>query len=87
MVENEEKKAEESKQGKKSTKPKVEKEVDHFRRPHLVDTLPEGNFTKVFAGSNYCYTLDQETNKLYSWGMGDNYVLGTREEDNSFEPQ
>lgn len=92
MVENEEKKAEESKQGKKSTKPKVEKEVDlsgvyYFRRPHLVDTLPEGNFTKVFAGSNYCYTLDQETNKLYSWGMGDNYVLGTREEDNSFEPQ
>lgn len=89
--ETEEQKAEESKKGKKSTKSKIEKEVDlsgiyYFRRPRQVDTLQEGKYSKVFAGSNYCYALDQETNKLYSWGMGDNYVLGTREEENSFEP-
>jgi alpha-tubulin suppressor-like RCC1 family protein len=52
-----------------------------------VTTLPSDSvFTKVFAGSNYCYALDETTNKLYSWGMGDNYVLGTREEENCFEP-
>jgi regulator of chromosome condensation len=92
LPETEENKAEESKKGKRSTRPKTEKEVDlsgiyYFRRPHLVDTLPEAKYTKVFAGSNYCYALDEEANKLYSWGMGDNYVLGTREEENCYEPQ
>lgn len=42
--------------------------------------------SKVFAGSNYCYALSEVENKLYSWGMGFNYVLGSREEDNLFTP-
>ena len=61
--------------------------IYYFKRPNLVTTLPEGSYTKVFAGSNYCYALNEEKNELYSWGMGDNYVLGTREEENAFEPQ
>ena len=42
--------------------------------------------TSVSAGSNYCYALVQSENEVYSWGMGYNYVLGTREEDNVHEP-
>ena len=29
---------------------------------------------------------DSKTNQLYSWGMGENYVLGSREDDNQFKP-
>lgn len=72
-------------------KAKKEKEPDlnyifYFKRPELVSTLPEGTYSKVFAGSNYCYALDENKNELYSWGMGYNYVLGTREEENSYVP-
>ena len=42
--------------------------------------------SKVFANGCYCYGLVEETNELYSWGIGYNYVLGTREDDNSYEP-
>ena len=42
--------------------------------------------SNVFAGSNYCYALIKSENELYSWGMGYNFVLGTREEENVFEP-
>lgn len=42
--------------------------------------------TNVSAGSNYCYALVKSENELYSWGMGYNFVLGTREENNVFEP-
>lgn len=41
---------------------------------------------KVFAGSNYCYALSESDNKLYSWGMGFNYVLGSRDEENLYTP-
>ncbi len=40
----------------------------------------------MFARGHYCYALAETTNELYSWGMGYNYVLGTREEENEFEP-
>jgi alpha-tubulin suppressor-like RCC1 family protein len=40
----------------------------------------------VAAGSNYCYALVPASNEVYSWGMGYNYVLGTREEDNVHQP-
>ena len=42
--------------------------------------------SKVFAGSNYCYGLNETTNELWSWGFGYNYVLGTKEEDNCWIP-
>ena len=31
--------------------------------------------------------MSHKTNELYAWGMGDNYVLGTREDDNEFKPK
>jgi hypothetical protein len=80
---------------KKRKKPaaKKEKEVNlsgimFFKRPQLVDTLPEGvKFNRVFAASHYCYCFSEETNELYSWGMGDDYVLGTRDDENVYVPQ
>ena len=41
----------------------------------------------MFAGGHYCYALDESANELYAWGMGENYVLGTRDTDNEFEPK
>jgi len=41
----------------------------------------------VFACGHYCYALAETSNELYAWGMGENYVLGTREDDNEFEPK
>lgn len=36
---------------------------------------------------HYCYALCEESNEVYAWGMGDNYVLGTRDDENEFEPK
>jgi len=61
--------------------------IGYFLRPHLVQgELVDKVVTSVAAGSNYCYALVRSSNELYSWGMGYNYVLGTREEDNVHEP-
>lgn len=40
----------------------------------------------VEASGQYCYALEMndQSNQLYSWGMGSSYVLGNREEDNQF---
>lgn len=61
--------------------------IRFFKRPELLDTLPEGaKVTNIFAGKHYCQVLNKETNELYSWGMGDNYVLGTRDDENMYLP-
>lgn len=76
---------------RRAAKKKAESEPDlngiyFFRRPNLLSGLEGKKISKVFAGSNFCYALDESSNELYSWGMGYNYVLGTREEENEFEP-
>ena len=42
--------------------------------------------TDIAAGNNYCYALVFDCNEVYSWGMGEYYVCGNREEDNVHEP-
>mmetsp|Transcript_49913 Transcript_49913/g.57474 ORF Transcript_49913/g.57474 Transcript_49913/m.57474 type:complete len:656 (-) Transcript_49913:138-2105(-) len=39
----------------------------------------------IFSASSYSYCL-KEDNTAYSWGCGDQFVLGTRNEDTVFEP-
>jgi alpha-tubulin suppressor-like RCC1 family protein len=43
-----------------------------------------------FAKGNYSYILEtpegNKSHQLYSWGMGENYVLGSRDDDNQFYP-
>jgi regulator of chromosome condensation len=82
----EEKAAEEKKLKRiKETEPYLNR-IHYFTRPVQVSTLPEKTFTSVYAASHYCYALCASSNELYSWGIGENYVLGTREDENCFTP-
>lgn len=38
------------------------------------------------AASNYTYALVKSKNEVYSWGFGENYVLGNRADENEFKP-
>ena len=62
------------------------RDIYYFAQPHLVAGLVDKPISQVFAKGCYCYGLAEETNELYSWGIGFNYVLGTRDDENSYEP-
>lgn len=77
---------------KSSKKSKEEKEPDlagiyYFAVPNPVVSLDGKGITSVKAAGHYCYALAQESNEVYAWGMGDNYVLGTRDDENEYEPK
>lgn len=50
------------------------------------------NFTKdisidkIVCSMNFNYALCTNKNEVYSWGMGDSYVLGNKKEENENEP-
>lgn len=52
----------------------------------MVDDEQQKKITSVAAAGNYTYALVTNKNQLYSWGMGENYVLGNREDSNEFKP-
>jgi alpha-tubulin suppressor-like RCC1 family protein len=52
----------------------------------VLDALADKKITNIAAGSNFCYAHDQISNEVYSWGMGYNYVLGTRDEETEHVP-
>lgn len=59
-----------------------------FSKPvQVTGDLLTKKVSKVFAAGNFCYALCGDSNELYAWGQGDCYVLGTREEDNEFQPK
>lgn len=61
--------------------------VRYFKRPEPVDTLPEDAvITSISAGKNYNYAINSATNEVYSWGFGENYVLGTKEDESVYLP-
>jgi len=75
------------------------KYIWYFYRPQLVEDLwkwelEEGDdeakvrtpVTSVYASSHYCYAVVQSKNEVYSWGMGENYVLGNRDENSEYRP-
>ena len=86
----------------KKQKPKAEKEEDlkyiyYFYRPQLVEDLwkwelAEGESAdqlrkpaqSIYAAGQYCYAICGD--EVYSWGMGENYVLGNRDDCNQFKP-
>ena len=41
----------------------------------------------MHAAGHYSYALAKSSNEVYAWGMGENYVLGTRDDENEFEPK
>lgn len=75
------------------------KYIFYFYRPQLVESLwqwelSEGQSveefrkpaSQVFAKGNYTYALIGAKNDVYSWGFGENYVLGNRDDCNQFTP-
>lgn len=61
--------------------------IYYFSVPNPVESLDGKGVSKVRAAGHYSYALCQDSNEVYAWGMGSNYVLGTRDEDNEFEPK
>jgi len=61
--------------------------IYYFSEPNRVPSLDGKGVTSVRAMGHYCYALCAESNELYAWGMGDNYVLGTRDDENEFQPK
>lgn len=55
--------------------------------PNPVASLDDKAITLVQASGHYCYALAKGSNELYAWGMGENYVLGTRDDENEFVPK
>ena len=51
-----------------------------------MESLDGKAITSVYANGHFNYALSAQSNEVYAWGMGSNYVLGTRDEDNEFEP-
>ena len=43
--------------------------------------------SQVAAAGHYNYAVARESNEVYAWGMGENYVLGTRDDENEYEPK
>ena len=77
---------------RKAKKEKAEKEPDlrdiyYFRQPNLLMGLAEKQISKIYAKGHYCYAISESANEVYAWGLGSNCVLGTRDEDNEFEPK
>lgn len=73
------------------------KYIFYFYRPQLIESLwkwdlEEGDnaaevrkpVQKIYAAGHYCYAISG--NDVYSWGIGENYVLGNRQDENEFTP-
>jgi len=81
-----------TKKSRKSAKKREHEEPDliniyYFSVPNPIPSLEGKGVTKVQANGHYSYALCGKSNEAYAWGMGSNYVLGTRDEDNEFEPR
>lgn len=74
------------------------KYVGYFYRPHIVAPLwklelAEGDdkealqkkMTSIAAAGQYSYCI-RDNNEVYSWGFGENFVLGTLKDDNEYLP-
>ena len=84
----------------KKTKEAAEEDLKYifyFHRPELVESLWKWDLeesdnvaacrkpaTQVVAAGHYCYAICG--NDVYSWGFGENAVLGNRSDDNEFKP-
>ncbi len=40
----------------------------------------------VYSSMNFSYAMDSKNNQLFSWGMGESYVLGNKKDDNQETP-
>ena len=52
-----------------------------------MSSLDGKDISSVAATGHFCYALSTKSNELYAWGIGENYVLGTRDDENEYEPK
>jgi regulator of chromosome condensation len=50
------------------------------------DTNPIYKFSSIASSMDFSYALDKNNNQVFSWGTGDSYDLGTKEEDDANTP-
>lgn len=54
--------------------------------PILLEGI-ESKATHIYSSSNYCYAANLEEQRIYSWGFGENFILGNRQQsDNEVKP-
>ena len=58
------------------------KEIEFFN-PY---TNPDNTVDDIYSRNQYFYAKNNKLNKVYSWGMGDSYVLGNRKEKSEPTP-
>lgn len=51
--------------------------------PKLTEEMGIGS---IKCSMNYNYAVSEKLNEIYSWGMGESYVLGNKKDDNEAEP-
>lgn len=56
---------------------------DSINKPVKNSSL--SNISQIFGGSCYGYAKSKE-GAIFSWGMGDNYILGNKEEETVYIP-
>jgi regulator of chromosome condensation len=62
-------------------------EVSVFLTPQRIEFFNGANrLNRICSAANYSYAFDTENNMLYSWGMGENYVLANKSDDSCFVP-
>jgi regulator of chromosome condensation len=58
-----------------------------IERPLRVAKLSkEIGIEKIRCSMNYNYAVNEKRNEVYTWGMGESYVLGNKKDDNEAEP-
>mmetsp|Transcript_34851 Transcript_34851/g.39501 ORF Transcript_34851/g.39501 Transcript_34851/m.39501 type:complete len:534 (+) Transcript_34851:58-1659(+) len=63
-----------------------EEELEASEEPKEIPFFENLNITRIQSGGDYNYARGQD-DKMYSWGFGENYVLGTRKEKSLFLPR
>ena len=54
--------------------------------PRKVTFLNEHKISNIASSMNYNYAIDFENNNVYSWGMGESYLLGNKSDRNENIP-
>lgn len=57
---------------------------EYVTSPLIVKDLPK--MDGVAAAGHFSYAYNLQDQRFFSWGMGNSYVLGTREEDSVYSP-
>lgn len=52
----------------------------------VVDDEQQKKVTSITSGGNYSYAMVKSKNEVYSWGFGENYILGNRQDENEYKP-